>query len=123
MIKVILIVIVAEIWTAAGHVLFKKGTNSLEVHSLRGASGMMRFVKNVLAHPSIWLGLAAMAIGMVVWLLALVHADLSIVFSLGSIQYILVLFLAHFFLGEKIDAMKFIGTFLVMLGIILITIS
>jgi len=64
-----------------------------------------------------------MAIGLVIWLIALAQADLSIVFPIGSLQYILVLFLAHILLGEKIDRMKFIGTFLVVFGIILITIS
>jgi uncharacterized membrane protein len=40
---------------------------------------------------------------------------------MGSIQYVIILFLAHKFLGEKITALKFIGTFLVVLGIVLIT--
>lgn len=31
-----------------------------------------------------------------------------------------ILFLAHIFLGEKIDKMKFIGTFLIVFGIVLI---
>jgi uncharacterized membrane protein len=64
-----------------------------------------------------------MSAGMVVWLMALAQADLSLVFSIGSLQYIMILVLAHFLLGEKIDKMKLIGTFLVVAGIILITIS
>jgi uncharacterized membrane protein len=57
------------------------------------------------------------------WLIALAQGDLSLVFPIGSIQYIFVLFSAHIFLNEKIDRMKLIGTFLVVAGIILITIS
>ena len=71
----------------------------------------------------IWIGLLAMTIGMAVWLMALAQADLSLVFSIGSVQYVMILFLAHYLLGEKIDKMKLAGTFLVVLGIILITIS
>lgn len=123
MTKILIFIIIAEVWTAVGQVLFKKSTNSLEVHSLRGVDNQVRFVKNVLSKPLIWVGLSSMAIGMVVWLMALSQADLSLVFSIGSIQYVMILFLAHFLLGEKIDKMKLLGTFLVVFGIVLITIS
>jgi uncharacterized membrane protein len=123
MVKILTFIIIAEIWTAIGQILLKKSTNSLEVHSLRGYGNFMRFIRNVLSKPTIWIGLASMAIGMAVWLMALAQGDLSLVFSIGSIQYIMILFLAHFLLGEKIDKMKLAGTFLVILGIILITIS
>ncbi len=123
MIKVLFLIIVAEAWTAVGQVLFKKSTNSIEVHSLRTTGNMARFIKNITSKPMIWVGLLSMSIGMVVWLIALAQADLSIVFSIGSIQYILILFLAHYLLGEKIDKMKLIGTLLVAVGIILIAIS
>lgn len=123
MAKILILIIIAEAWTALGQVLFKKSTNSLELHSLRSYSGLTRFIRNVLSRPTIWIGLLAMTLGMAAWLVALAQADLSLVFSIGSIQYIMILFLAHYLLGEKIDKMKLIGTFLVVLGIILITIS
>lgn len=123
MIKLIIIIMIAEIWTAVGQVLFKKSTNALGHHTLRGADNQIRFIKNVLSKPSIWIGLFSMAVGMVFWLIALAQGELSLVFSIGSIQYVMILFLAHYLLGEKIDKMKFIGTFLVVAGIVLITIS
>lgn len=123
MVKLLIFIIIAEIWTAIGQILLKKSTNSLEVHSLRDYAGFVHFIRNVMSKPTIWIGLASMAVGMVVWLMALAQGDLSLVFSIGSIQYIMILFLAHFLLGEKIDKMKLAGTFLVVLGIILITIS
>ena len=54
------------------------------------------------------------------WLVALAGSDLSIVFPLGSIQYVLVLFASQLFLKEKIDRKKLIGTLLVMVGVIAI---
>ena len=123
MIKILILILAAEIVTAIGQVLFKKSTNALEVYSLRGLSSHTRFLGEVLSKPSIWIGILSMAIGLVIWLIALAQGELSVVFSIGSLQYILILFLAHFFLGEKIDAMKLAGTFLVVLGIIFITIS
>ena len=123
MIKVLIFILIAEIWTAVGHIMLKKSTNSLELHSLSSAGNITRFIGKVLSKPSAWIGLASMGIGMIVWLMALAQAQLSIVFSIGSIQYIMILFLAHYLLGEKIDGMKLAGTLLVAIGIVIITIS
>lgn len=123
MIKIVLIVLVAEIFTAAGQVLFKKSTNALESYSLKTARARARFLKEILTRQSLWLGLFYMGIGLIVWLIALAQGDLSLVFSIGSLQYILILFLAHALLGEKIDKMKLVGTLLIVCGIILITMS
>lgn len=123
MLKIILLVILAEIFTAAGQMLFKKSTNAADSYNLRRLDTHALFLKDVLANPNLWGGFIAMGLGLVVWIIALAQGDLSLVFSLGSMQYILILFGAHFFLGEKIDRMKFIGTFLVVFGIVLITLS
>ena len=123
MIKIIFLVFLAEIFTAAGQILFKKSTNAVKPHDLRKMGARINFLSDVLSKPSIWLGFILMAISLVIWLVALAKGDLSLVFPLGSMQYIMILFLAHAFLEEKIDRMKFIGTFLVVFGIVLITLS
>jgi drug/metabolite transporter (DMT)-like permease len=124
MFKTIMIVFFAEVITAVGQVLFKMSTNSVQSgHDLRKMDDHINFLKAVLSKSSLWIGMAAMAIGLVIWVIALSGAELSIVFSLGSMQYILILVLAHFMLGEKIDRMKVAGTALVILGITLISLS
>jgi drug/metabolite transporter (DMT)-like permease len=121
--KIVIIVIFAEIFTAIGQVLFKKSTNELEAHDLKKGHGRSGFVREVASKPSIWIGMLSMAAGLVIWLIALAQGDLSIVFSIGSIQYLMILYAAHVFLGEKIDRMKLIGTLLVVVGVVLITLS
>ena len=123
MVKIILLVLLSEIFTAIGQVFFKKSTNSLGAYKLEVPGDRIRFLKEIVSKPAIWFGIVAMALGLVVWLAALTEGDLSLVFPLGSIQYIMILFLAHILLDEKIDRAKFAGTFLVMLGIVFITIG
>ena len=123
MIKLILLVFLAEAFMTIGHILFKKTTNTLESYSLRGVFSQIRFLSEVLAKPSIWGGFLSMIVGLGVWLIALAQGDLSLVFSIGSLQFILTLFLAHLFLNEKVDRMKLLGTFLVVFGIILIVLK
>lgn len=124
MIKILLLVLLAELFTAVGQVFLKKSANAAErSYNLRRLDAHARFLGDVLRQPALWAGFAAMGAGLAAWIVALAQGDLSLVFPLGSIQYVLILFSAHFFLGEKIDRMKFIGTFLVVAGIVLITLS
>jgi drug/metabolite transporter (DMT)-like permease len=123
LVKIIILVLFAEAFTAVGQILFKKTANSIDTYSLRGIHAHKRFMSDVLTKPSIWAGLFYMGVGLVIWLFALAQAELSLVFPMTSLQYIMILFLAHIFLGEKIDKMKLAGTLLVGIGIIMITIS
>ena len=123
MVKIILLVLLSEAITVIGQILFKKSTNTVGTYNLKVGSDRIRFLSEILMRPSLWLGVLAMVIGLIVWLLAIAQGNLSLVFPIGSLQYILILFLAHRFLGEKIDRMKLIGTLLVMAGIVLISVS
>lgn len=120
MIKILFLILFAEIWNTLGQVLFKKATNRLGKHHLKGLRSYLNFVKEVLGMPVVWFGLGSMALGLVVWLVALAQTDLSIAFPVGSLQYVLILMAARLFLGERIDGMKLVGNLLVVTGIIFI---
>jgi drug/metabolite transporter (DMT)-like permease len=121
--KIIGLILFAEVWNTAGQILFKKSANNFGTHDFKSFKGWLKFMGDVYSSPMIWLGFLSMVVGMAVWILALANADLSFVFPMGSLQYIFILISAYFFLGEKIDRMRFIGTMLVVLGIILIGMS
>ncbi len=123
MVKIILLVLLSEAITVIGQILFKKSTNDVGIYSLRHRRDRIRFLSEIFTRPHLWLGVLAMVMGLIVWLLAIAQGDLSLVFPIGSLQYILILFLAHKFLGEKIDRMKLIGTLFVMAGIVLMSVS
>ncbi len=123
MFKLLFFVLSAEILASIGQILFKKSANSIETYDLRKMDTHIRFLKDIFTKPLVWVGFVFMVISLVLWLVALSQGNLSLVFPIGSIQYILILFSAHWFLGEKIDRMKLIGTLLVVVGIVLITLS
>ena len=123
MVKIMLLVLLSESITVIGQVLFKKSTNTIGTYNLKVGSDRIRFLSEVFKKPYLWLGIVVMSMGLVVWLLAIAQGDLSLVFPMGSLQYILILFVAHKFLGEKIDKMKLVGTLLVMAGIVLMSVS
>ncbi len=123
MITVCLLILISAILVSLGQVFFKRGVMPFEKASLRGLSAYAKFMGSVFKTPAIWLGFLAIGAGIVVWLMALAQTDLSIAFPIDSVQYLVILVSARFFLGEKIDQKKLWGTLLVMAGIFLIAIS
>lgn len=107
--KALILVLIAEFWMTIGQICLKKSAN-------RGWHQLWRY-------PTLWLGAAVMLVGLLFWFAALSSGELSFVYLLGSIQYIFALFAAHFFLHEKINTAKLMGTLLITLGIILTAVS
>ena len=108
----------------AGNILFKKTANRLETPSFKKSyRTYFAFIQSALAMPAVWLGIGSMAIALVIWLMALAQSDLSLVFALGSMQYILILFASRFFLSERMDRKRVLGTLLIAAGIGLVAIS
>ena len=116
----VFLVLIAEVFNTIGQVLFKKSTNVFEKPHLGTFRSYLDFVKKILSMKTIWLGLGAMTVGLIVWLVALSQGDLSVVFPLGSLQYLLILVASWLLLDEKIDLSKCVGTILVILGVVFI---
>ncbi len=120
---IIFFVLLAEILNTIGQFLFKKTANSIQAPQLSHLRSYGLFFHKVLKSVWIWLGLGMMAVGLIVWLAALSEGELSFVYSIGSLQYILVLLTARFLLKEKVNRTRVIGTILVTSGIFLIMLS
>jgi drug/metabolite transporter (DMT)-like permease len=123
MIRTILYVLIAEVWNTAGQLLFKKSANAFPAMQEKSFKAYGIFFKNVIRRPGILLGLSSMAVGLIFWLVALSQAALSVVFVLGSMQYILILIASRIFLDEKIDGRRFLGTLLIAIGIALVALA
>ena len=116
-------VLFAEFWMTTGQICFKKGANLLNLEKSSGKPWAKQLLNAVLRFPVLWMGAAAMLVGLLFWFAALSSGDLSYVYLLGSIQYIFALIAAHFFLHEKINSAKLFGTLLITAGIILTAVS
>ena len=123
MIRTVLCVLIAELWNTTGQLLFKKSANALPPATGAGEGAYGLFLKEVIHRPGILVGLFCHAVGLIFWLAALSQAALSVVFVLGSMQYILILAASRFFLGEKIDSMRLLGTLFIAIGITLVALA
>lgn len=115
--KIIILLLIVELVASAGQILYKKALNKIKPKSY------IDFLKSALSSIKIWAGFCLIAISLILWIAALSLGDLNFVYSLGSLQYIIILIGARAFLGENIDRYKLIGTILIIFGIILISLT
>ena len=121
--NILLIILFAEIWGVVGQILYKKGVTRIGTPRLRDFNSCISFTKKVFTSPLIMTGLVFITAGLVIWIAALAQADLSLVFPITSMQYIVTMVASHYLLDEKINKLKLIGTLLVIIGITLVALS
>ena len=109
----------SELWQTAGHILLKKSAQNLHPE----AAMDRKWFSLLLFNLSTWGGLLLILIGLTFWYFALSRDDLSVVYTLGSLQYVIALIGSYFFLNERINKNKIFGTILVIAGITLMTLS
>ncbi len=120
---IVFFVLLAQIFNMVGQFLFKKTTNNIQPPRLSHMKSYGPFFHKVLRSGWVWIGLGMTAVGLVIWLAALSEGELSFVYSIGSLQYILALLTARFLLKEKVSRARLLGTVLVACGVLLITMS
>ncbi len=123
MIKVFLLIILAELWGTGGQILYKKSANNVDTPDLRNLSSFAGFLRKIVCMPAIWAGMALIGVGLATWLVALAHVDLSFAFPVDSMQYIMALLAGHYLLGEKFNKYKVMGTLLIICGIALVALN
>ncbi len=73
--------------------------------------------------PWVWVGFIFSTISLFVWLFVLSKTELSFAFSVDSMHYILIAFASRSILKERVGFTRWMGTILIVAGIILVTLS
>jgi drug/metabolite transporter (DMT)-like permease len=102
-----------------GQVFIKKGLTSLG--SLDFSAALIGSFAKMFLTPFIILGLCLYCLGVFFWLYALSKVDLSFAYPFVSLSYVLVVLFSLFALGESISYIRWIGVFVICLGVFLIS--
>jgi drug/metabolite transporter (DMT)-like permease len=111
--RTLLIMLVAVVALTAGETLLSKGMKQVG----RVGSGWTRQAAAVLRDGWIGAGLCLLLIHLGLYMLALKGADLSFALPLTALSYPLAALLARFYLREDVGAARWIGTFLITVGV------
>ena len=121
MLKTLFCMILAVSAGTIGDLLLAKGMKELGDLSVMNLRGIINIAIQAMTSPKIIIGTVMLAIFFFVWLAVLSWEDLSVALPMQALNYVLVAFLAQFYLGEHVSPLRWFGIVLVCVGVMLIT--
>jgi len=121
MFKTLLIMLLAVTAGTIGDILLAKGMKEMGDISAMNLRGILSAAYQALSTPKLVIGTAMLAIFFFLWLAVLSWEDLSVALPMQALNYVLVAFLSQYFLGENVSPLRWAGTILVCVGVIMIT--
>jgi drug/metabolite transporter (DMT)-like permease len=107
--------------TSIGNVLITRGMKQIGEISTIAPKEILRIAGRVLCNGYFMAGLLIMAISYFSFMGALAIADMSLVVPATSISFVFATLGARFYLHERIDRMRWLGTTLVLIGVIMVS--
>jgi drug/metabolite transporter (DMT)-like permease len=112
-IKNIILVVINCCLLVSGQVLWKTGLKQVKLNTIKDYI-MLLF------NPNVFGGLVIYVIATFLWFYILSKNDLSKIYPLQSISYIIAMFAGYLFLHEHISQNSIVGTLVICLGIFII---
>ncbi len=104
--------------------LFLKSTiDSLNFTATHNIIKIFKFIFHLISRPRLWVGFGFSLISLCVWLVVLSKADLNFAFSADSMHYIFIALASRFVLKEKMGSRRWLGTGLIVIGIVFVSLS
>ena len=121
MLKTVVVMLLAVTAGTVGDILLAKGMKELGDVSALNLRGLLSAGFQGLTNPKLVVGTMMLAIFFFLWLAVLSWEDLSVALPMQALNYVLVAFLSQYFLHEVVTPMRWVGTILVCIGVMLIT--
>ena len=103
--------------------LLKSTIDSLNFIPTFNIVKIFKFIFQLIIKPRLWVGFGFSLISLCIWLVVLSKADLNFAFSADSMHYIFIALASRFVLKEKMGTWRWLGTGLIMVGIVFVSLS
>ncbi len=118
---VLLMVLSCVVIGVFGQLAMKKGMNIIGIISLKDLFSSKIF--SIIFQKYVFLGIVLYMLATMLWLVALSQEELSFVYPLIGIGYVLTAILAWLFFGESLTFFRFFGILLICGGIFLVVLK
>jgi drug/metabolite transporter (DMT)-like permease len=119
---IISLIVLTSICDTISQIILKSAINLLRPQT-DGLKKIFIFLFNLVKTPIAWLALVFSILSLFIWLFVLSKADLNFAFSVDSMHYIFIAFASSWILKEKVGPLRWLGTLLIVGGIVLVTLS
>ena len=123
MTKLLLILLIGLAFEAAGVILLKKGMNQIGEVKKISSSEVVRLLKSGASNPSILMGVFFEALFFASLLMLMSKSDISFLWPLTALSFVITTFAALLFLNEKVSSVRWAGVVFIMIGAALISYS
>src|SRR4051812_1095022 len=127
MTKILIILLIAFAFEAFGVIALKKGIGEIKIRyiaregSMSGWKNVLTLVGNWFANKNVLLGLLLETIFFILLQYLLGQREVSFVWPLTAISFVMTTLAAHFLLHERVDLLRWGGVALIVLGAALIS--
>jgi len=118
MIELFVLILVAVLLASFGQIFMKRG---LKEKPLDFKEILSPKIFSTIFEPSVFIGLALYLISAVVYLTILSKAEVSYVYPMISLGYVITAFLSRFYFNESIPPLRWIGIMIILGGVFLIS--
>ncbi len=117
----ILLILLSISIAVGGQLLLKVGINRIGIVNFGSLSALKLFFSGVIKSPMIITGLFLYVVSAAIWLIVLSVADLSFAYPFLGFTYVMVLVLSKFILKEDVNPIRWIGTGIITIGVIVLS--
>lgn len=121
MLKTLVVMLIAITAGAVGDIFLTQGMKSSGDISAMNLRQILDTVVKAMSNWRLVLGTALQAVYFGLWLAVLSWEDLSVALPLQALSYLVVAFLAQWYLGEQVGGMRWAGICLICVGVALVT--
>lgn len=84
------------------------------------AAGLPSLVAFILRSPLVLLGLGLYGVGALAWIAVLSRLNLSLAYPFLALNFVLIVMVSRFVLGESVPTLRWLGVGVICLGILLV---
>lgn len=121
--NILLFLVLCDVFETLTQYCFKKGAMSVGPFTISNMSDVLQFLRAAFSSGYLWMGLASVTLIFVIWSGILSKIDLSVAVPVASFSYVLVPIVSIIFLHEKINALRWVGIFFILAGVISVSLS
>ncbi|MBS1850173.1 MAG: hypothetical protein JST79_04630 [Acidobacteria bacterium] len=107
----------SAVFVVSGHLLIKFGLNAAAAHPV--TAGAIGKILHIVLQPEVFVGLLIYGLGSACWIVAVAQQEISFLYPLSSLNYVLVAGASVLFFHEAISSKRGWGLALIVLGMIL----
>lgn len=117
----VLLILLSISIAVGGQLLLKTGIDRIGISDFSSMKAVANLFSGVIKSPLILTGLFLYFISAAIWLIVLSTVDLSFAYPFIGFTYVMVLVLSKFILKEDVNPIRWIGAFIITVGVVVIS--